>query len=403
MADTSIIRERADRRHHIQSPNEIRKPLAGQDKEVLATALSEIGIEGKQLRMRVAQLWRWIYVRGARSFDEMTDISKNLRTQLKRKFSLDRPQIISEQTSKDGTRKWLLRFTRNRTDLNAPEIECVYIPETDRGTLCISSQVGCTLNCSFCYTGTQSFVRNLTTQEIVAQILVARDRIGDWPDKKVEVDGGLLPQSERKVTNVVFMGMGEPLYNFENVKNAVSIASDNEGISLSRRRITLSTSGVVPEIERWGSTANTMLAISLHATRDDLRNKLVPINRRWPIADLMKTCRAYPSLSNARKITFEYVMIKDVNDSIPEAHALIKLLAGIPAKVNIIPFNPWPGCAYQCSDLRQIKRFIEVINKSGYACPIRTPRGRDIFAACGQLKSESERLRKSLCVIEAEN
>jgi 23S rRNA (adenine2503-C2)-methyltransferase len=268
----------------------------------------------------------------------------------------------------------------------------VYIPEADRGTLCISSQVGCTLTCSFCHTGTQRLVRNLEAEEIVGQILLARDRIGDWPGASPPDDGALLPDAERKITNVVLMGMGEPLYNFDNVRDAMAVASDGEGLALSRRRITLSTSGVVPEIPRWGTEAGTMLAISLHATRDELRDKLVPINRKYPIAELMAACRGYPGLSNARRITFEYVMLKGVNDSLPEAKALVKLLAGIPAKINLIPFNPWPGAPYECSEWEQIERFAEIVNRAGYASPVRTPRGRDIMAACGQLRSESLRL-----------
>jgi len=366
--------------------------LSGQDRDGLEAALNGIGIVGRQLRMRRTQLWNWIYVRGARSFNDMTDLSKDLRGRLAEKFTLARPDIVSEQISQDGTRKWLLRLAQQATDKRPPEVECVYIPETDRGTLCISSQVGCTLNCSFCHTGTQRLVRNLTSDEIVAQILVARDRIGDWPGMEPLGDGRLLPAGARKITNVVLMGMGEPLYNFNNVRDAMAIVSDHEGISLSKRRITLSTSGIVPEIKRWGEQAGTMLAISLHATRDDLRDELVPINKRWPIDALLDACRSYPGLSNARRITFEYVMLKDVNDSAAEARALVKLLSGIPAKINLIPFNPWPGTNYQCSDWDQIENFAEIINRAGYASPIRMPRGRDILAACGQLKSESERL-----------
>jgi len=369
--------------------------LAGGGREELRAALASIGVADKQLRMRVNQLWSWMYVRGVRSFDDMTDVSKELRTRLSAKFSLDRPEIVSEQVSQDGTRKWLLRLNRTGSEAAAPEIETVYIPESDRGTLCISSQVGCTLTCTFCHTGTQRLVRNLTAAEIVAQILVARDRIGDWPDAEPPGDGRLLPSTERKITNIVLMGMGEPLYNFDNVKAAMDVASDGEGLSVSKRRITLSTSGVVPEIGRWGSEAATMLAISLHAVRDDLRDELVPINRKYPIAELLDACRNYPGLSNARRITFEYVMLKGVNDSMADAKALVQLLKGIPAKINLIPFNPWPGSRYECSDWEQIERFAEVVNKAGYASPVRTPRGRDIFAACGQLKSESQRMRAS--------
>ena len=366
--------------------------LIAHDRDAVEAALAAIGVPERQQRMRRRQLWNWIYVRGASSFDEMTDVSKELRARLAETCSVARPQIVSEQISQDGTRKWLLRLNRKPTDKRAPEIETVYIPEVDRGTLCISSQVGCTLNCSFCHTGTQRLVRNLTAEEIIGQILVARDRIGDWPHAAAPDDNHLLPTGDRKITNIVLMGMGEPLYNFESVRDAMEIASDNEGLSISKRRITLSTSGIVPQIARWGTEAGTMLAISLHATRDDLRNQLVPINAKWPIAELLEACRNYPGLSNARRITFEYVMLKGVNDSIGEAKALVKLLAGIPAKINLIPFNPWPGTRYECSDWDQIEKFAEIVNRAGYASPVRTPRGRDIFAACGQLKSESERL-----------
>ncbi len=366
--------------------------LAGLGREGLRGALAAIGVPEKQLRMRVGQLWSWIYARGATSFEEMSDVSKHLRADLARAYSLARPEIVAEQVSVDGTRKWLLRLPIRGHEKRAPEIETVYIPEADRGTLCISSQVGCTLTCSFCHTGTQRLVRNLLPEEIVGQILVARDRLGDWPGAGPPDDGGLVPEGERKITNVVLMGMGEPLYNFDNVRDAMAIAADGDGLALSKRRITLSTSGVVPEIGRWGAEAGTMLAISLHAVRDELRDKLVPINRKYPIAELMAACRAYPGLSNARRITFEYVMLKGVNDSLGDAKALVGLLAGIPAKINLIPFNPWPGASHECSDWEQIERFAEVVNRAGYASPVRTPRGRDIMAACGQLKSESLKL-----------
>ncbi|WP_045834702.1 23S rRNA (adenine(2503)-C(2))-methyltransferase RlmN [Hyphomicrobium sp. 99] len=369
--------------------------LAGLTRDRLKVALAAAGVPEKQLRMRVGQLWSWIYVRGVTRFEDMTDVSKDLRRQLEELYTLDRPEIVSEQISVDGTRKWLLRLPKRGHEARAPEIETVYIPESDRGTLCISSQVGCTLNCSFCHTGTQKLVRNLETEEIVAQIMLARDRIGDWPGAKGPDDGRLLPQSERKITNVVLMGMGEPLYNFDNVKAAMDIASDGEGLSLSKRRITLSTSGVVPEIPRWGEEADTMLAISLHATNDALRDELVPLNRKYPIAELMEACRNYPGLSNARRITFEYVMLKGVNDSLAEARALVRLLSGIPAKINLIPFNPWPNTRYECSDWETIERFADVVNRAGYASPVRTPRGRDILAACGQLRSESLKLSAS--------
>jgi 23S rRNA (adenine2503-C2)-methyltransferase len=369
--------------------------LAGMTRGRLQLALAAAGVPEKQIRMRLAQLWSWIYVRGVTRFEEMTDVSKDLRRRLDELYTLSRPEIVSEQVSVDGTRKWLLRLAKRSHEARSPEIETVYIPESDRGTLCISSQVGCTLNCSFCHTGTQRLVRNLEAEEIVAQIMLARDRIGDWPGAKGPDDGRLLPASERKITNVVLMGMGEPLYNFENVKEAMEVAADGDGLSLSKRRITLSTSGVVPEIPRWGSEADTMLAISLHATNDALRNELVPINRKYPIAELLEACRNYPGLSNARRITFEYVMLKGINDSLGEARELVKLLAGIPAKINLIPFNPWPSTRYECSDWETIERFADVVNRAGYASPVRTPRGRDILAACGQLRSESLRLSAS--------
>ncbi len=369
--------------------------LAGLGREGLRTALASAGVPDKQLRMRVNQLYSWLYVRGVPNFDAMTDVAKELRAALSQRYSLARPEIVNEQVSIDGTRKWLLRLASQGRDGKPPEIETVYIPEAERGTLCISSQVGCTLNCTFCHTGTQRLVRNLTAQEIVGQILLARDRIGDWPDAEPPGDGRLLPSSDRKITNIVLMGMGEPLYNFDNVKAAMEMAADGEGLSVSKRRITLSTSGIVPEIARWGAETGTMLAISLHAVRDELRDELVPINRKYPIAALLDACRNYPALSNARRITFEYVMLKGVNDSLAEARELVRLLAGIPAKINLIPFNPWPGAPYECSDWEQIERFAEVVNKAGYASPVRTPRGRDIYAACGQLRSASVKQRAS--------
>jgi 23S rRNA (adenine2503-C2)-methyltransferase len=374
------------------APPALKPSLAGLDRDGLRSALAAIGVPERQRNMRAGQLWSWIYARGAGSFDAMSDVSKDLRSKLAAAYSLDRPEIVSEQISVDGTRKWLLRLPQRGHEARPPEVETVYIPEADRGTLCISSQIGCTLTCSFCHTGTQRLVRNLEAQEIVGQILLARDRIGDWPGAEGPGDGGLIPDADRKITNVVLMGMGEPLYNFDNVRDAMAIAADGDGIALSKRRITLSTSGVVPEIPRWGAEAGTMLAISLHAVRDELRDKLVPINRKYPIAELMAACRAYPGLSNAKRITFEYVMLKDVNDSLADAKALVRLLAGIPAKINLIPFNPWPGTKHECSDWEQIERFAEVVNKAGYASPVRTPRGRDIMAACGQLRSESQKL-----------
>ena len=368
-----------------------RTPLVGLGAEDLAKALGRLGVPERALNMRAGQLSHWLYVRGATDFGAMTTISKELRGQLDEAFSLARPEIVSEQVSVDGTRKWLLRIAPTDEGGRPAEIETVYIPEETRGTLCISSQVGCTLTCPFCHTGTQRLVRNLTAGEILSQILVARDRVGEWPDTSAADPTGL-PRSERKITNIVLMGMGEPLYNFENVRDAMLTASDGSGLSFSKRRITLSTSGIVPMIPRWGREADTMLAISLHAVTDELRDELVPINRKYPIAELIEACRNYPSLRNAKRITFEYVMLKGVNDSIAQARDLVRLLAGIPAKINLIPFNPWPGAPYECSDWEQIESFAEVVNRAGYASPVRTPRGRDIFAACGQLKSASRKL-----------
>ncbi len=371
----------------------LKPSLVGMDRAELGEALRQAGVRDRQVKMRVQQLWHWLYVRGVSDFADMLNVSKDLRATLAGRYTIARPEIVDEQISEDGTRKWLLRFAPRGAG-KPVEIETVYIPEDGRGTLCISSQVGCTLTCSFCHTGTQKLVRNLTAGEILAQLLLARDRLGDFPDRDTP-QGAIVPSEGRKVSNIVMMGMGEPLYNFDEVKKALLIASDNEGLSLSKRRITLSTSGVVPEIYRTGDEIGVMLAISLHAVRDDLRDELVPINKKYPIAELMQACRNYPGLSNARRITFEYVMLKGVNDSLEDARDLVKLLKGIPAKINLIPFNPWPGSAYECSDWEQIEQFADFVNKAGYASPIRTPRGRDILAACGQLKSESERLRKS--------
>jgi 23S rRNA (adenine2503-C2)-methyltransferase len=359
--------------------------LIGLSRDDLAQRLGELGVPARQQKMRVQQLWHWLYFRGARSFDEMSSVSKDARTALAAHFTVDRPEVVAEQISNDGTRKWLLRLPSGDDLQQAHEVECVYIPETDRGTLCVSSQVGCTLNCAFCHTGTQRLVRNLTAGEIVGQIMVARDRLNDWADRDT-------PSGGRLVTNVVMMGMGEPLYNFDAVRDALLIASDNEGIGISRRRITLSTSGVVPNIIRAGEEIGVMLAISLHAVRDELRDELVPLNRKYPIAELLQACRDYPGASNARRITFEYVMLKGVNDSLDDARLLVRLLKGIPAKINLIPFNPWPGSRYECSDWEQIEKFSEYIFNAGYSSPVRTPRGRDILAACGQLKSETEKL-----------
>ncbi len=367
--------------------------LVGLTREQLKDSLAAIGVPEREHKMRVAQLWHWIYFRGAKDFSEMTNVGKELRAKLSSAYTLARPQVISEQVSKDGTRKWLIRMASTGPLDKGAEIECVYIPETDRGTLCVSSQVGCTLTCSFCHTGTQRLVRNLTSAEIVAQLVVARDMIGDWPDA-TPPEGAFVPNDGgRFVSNIVFMGMGEPLYNPDDVIAAIDVMSDGEGLTLSRRRITVSTSGVVPQMERLGAEANTMLAISLHAVRDDLRDVLVPINRKYDIKQLLDACRAYPGLSNARRITFEYVMLKGVNDSDADARELVRLLKGIPAKINLIPFNPWPGSKYECSDWERIERFSEIVYRAGYASPVRTPRGRDILAACGQLKSETEKLR----------
>jgi 23S rRNA (adenine2503-C2)-methyltransferase len=359
--------------------------LVGLSREELAEHLAIADVPEKQRKMRVQQLWHWLYVRGAKRFDDMTSVSKTLRGDLAQHYTVDRPEVVAEQISEDGTRKWLLRLPSGHASERAHEVECVYIPETDRGTLCVSSQVGCTLTCSFCHTGTQRLVRNLTAGEILGQVMVARDRLNDWVDR-------LTPNGNRLVTNVVMMGMGEPLYNFDAVRDALLIASDNEGIGISRRRITLSTSGVVPNIVRAGDEINVMLAISLHAVRDELRNELVPLNRKYPIAELLDACRNYPGLSNSRRITFEYVMLKGVNDSLEDAKRLVHLLKGIPAKINLIPFNPWPGSKYECSDWDQIEKFSEYVFNAGYSSPVRTPRGRDILAACGQLKSETEKL-----------
>jgi 23S rRNA (adenine2503-C2)-methyltransferase len=338
--------------------------------------------------MRVQQIWHWLYVRGAQGFDEMTSVSKELRGALAERFTLARPEVAAEQISVDGTRKWLLRLPGETAD-RPHDVECVYIPETGRGTLCISSQVGCTLNCTFCHTGTQRLVRNLTAAEIAGQVVVARDRLGDWTPagETTESDRGT-----RLVSNIVLMGMGEPLYNFDAVRDGINVVADGDGLSISKRRITLSTSGVVPNIARAGAEIGTMLAISLHAVTDELRNELVPLNRKYPLRELLNACRNYPGVSNARRITFEYVMLKGINDSLVDAKALVRLIKGIPAKINLIPFNPWPGSKYECSDWQQIEKFSEIVFDAGYASPVRTPRGRDILAACGQLKSESEKL-----------
>ncbi|WP_203290832.1 23S rRNA (adenine(2503)-C(2))-methyltransferase RlmN [Maricaulis parjimensis] len=356
--------------------------LAGLTRPQLRDALiAHAGVDEKKAKMRADQLWRWIYHYGVTSFDEMTNVSKDLRAVLAREFVLDRPKIVERLVSVDGTRKYLIQL--------APGVECetVFIPDVARsGALCVSSQVGCTLNCTFCHTGTQALVRNLTAAEIAAQVMIARDDLEEWPTSN----------ENRKITNIVFMGMGEPLYNLDHVSDAIDIISDGDGMAIGRRRTTVSTSGVVPKIQELGERTGTMLAISLHATNDDLRNELVPLNKKYPLAQLMDAIRSYPGLGNSKRVTFEYVMLKGVNDSLAEARALVKLLKGVPAKINLIPFNPWPNSPYECSDWDQIESFADVVNRAGYASPIRTPRGRDIFAACGQLRSESEKVRASV-------
>ena len=351
--------------------------LVGLDREELRAALLAAGVPGRELRMRTSQLWHWIYHRGVTDFAAMTDVSRSFRAALADRYVLSRGEAVSERISADGTRKWLIRFP------DGNEVETVYIPEEDRGTLCISSQVGCTLNCRFCHTGTQGLVRNLTAAEIISQLMLARDSLGEWPS----------PGDSRRISNVVLMGMGEPLYNYDNVARALNVVMDAEGISISRRRITLSTAGVAPMMPRVGAELGVNLAVSLHAVDDAVRDALVPLNRKYPIAELLEACRAYPGASNARRITFEYVMLKGINDSLDDARSLVRLIAGIPAKVNLIPFNPWPGAPYECSDPETIARFGRFVNRAGYASPVRAPRGRDVMAACGQLKSASTRRR----------
>jgi len=363
------------------APVAARPNLSGLTRAELQAALvaAEV-VRPEKAKMRAGQVWRWLHHYGVTDFAAMTDVAKEARAALAEAFTLARPEVVERQLSRDGTRKWLIRM--------APgiEVETVYIPDVGRaGALCVSSQVGCTLNCTFCHTGTQALVRNLTAAEIVAQVQVARDDLGEWPS----------PKEDRRLSNIVFMGMGEPLYNLDSVAAAIDIIADHEGIAISRRRITVSTSGVVPQIGPLGARTQAMLAISLHATNDALREKLVPLNRKYPLAELMAAVKAYPGLSNAKRITFEYVMLKGVNDSPADARALVKLLAGVPAKINLIPFNPWPGTDYECSEWPTIEAFAAILNRAGYASPIRTPRGRDILAACGQLKSESEKVRAS--------
>jgi len=365
--------------------------LVGLTRDALRAALIEAGTPEKQARMRAGQIWQWMYHWGIRDFSQMTNLSKDYRTLLADKFCIELPEVVTKQVSVDGTRKYLVRIAGGH------EVEVVYIPETDRGTLCISSQVGCTLTCSFCHTGTQKLVRNLTAGEIVGQIMLARDDLGEWPEP-----GTRNTEEARLLSNVVLMGMGEPLYNFEAVRDGMKIAMDPEGISLSRRRITLSTSGVVPEIARTAREIGCLLAVSFHATTDEVRNTLVPINKRWPIAELLAELRDYPKVSNSERITFEYVMLKGINDSDADAHRLVALIKGIPAKINLIPFNPWPGAPYERSSNNRIRAFADIIHDAGYASPVRKPRGEDIMAACGQLKSATERARKSSKEIAAE-
>ena len=365
--------------------------LVGLTREALREALTAAGTPEKQAKMRVNQIWQWVYFWGVRDFSAMTNLAKDYRAMLADRFVIEVPQVVSRHVSADGTRKYLVRIAGGH------EVETVYIPEEDRGTLCISSQVGCTLTCSFCHTGTQKLVRNLTAGEIVGQIMLARDDLDDWPKP-----GEGMGERPRLLSNIVLMGMGEPLYNFDAVRDAMKIAMDGEGISLSRRRITLSTSGVVPEIARTATEIGCLLAVSFHATTDEIRDRLVPINRKWNIAALLDALREYPKLSNSERITFEYVMLKGVNDTDEDARRLVKLIRGIPAKINLIPFNEWPGAPYERSDWDRIEAFADIVHKAGYASPIRTPRGEDIMAACGQLKSATERARKSRAEIAAE-
>ncbi len=360
-------------------PAEPRRNLVGLGRTDLAAEMAAFGAEP----FRARQLWHWIYHRGATDFAQMTSLSRAFRDALAERYELRRPAVSRALASVDGTRKWLLRFA------DGQEVETVHIPEEDRGTLCVSSQVGCTLSCTFCHTGTQPLVRNLGAAEIVGQVMVARDALGEWPSPAAAA------ANDRQLTNIVLMGMGEPLYNYENVAAALKIVMDPEGLSISRRKITLSTAGVVPMIRRCGAELAVNLAISLHAVRDDVRDRLVPLNRKYPIAELLDACRTYPGSSNARRITFEYVMLKGVNDSPAEARELVRLIAGIPAKVNLIPFNPWPGAPYECSTEAAITAFSDIVFAAGYSAPVRTPRGRDILAACGQLKSDSVRARRA--------
>ncbi|MGY9025131.1 MAG: 23S rRNA (adenine(2503)-C(2))-methyltransferase RlmN [Candidatus Pelagibacterales bacterium] len=361
----------------------IKTNIIGLSRDEIKSKLIESDLIKSDESFRVKQIWHWLYFHGVTSIDDMTSISAQLREELKKVFSLQRPNLDKEQHSVDGTKKWLIKLSDGNL------VETVYIPEDNRGTLCVSSQVGCTLNCKFCHTGTQKLVRNLTTEEIVSQLMIARDQLKDWPANE-----------NRKISNIVFMGMGEPLYNYDAVKKSVQIFSDPEGIKLSTKRITLSTSGIVPQILEWGNEVDTVLAISLHATNDDLRNEIVPINKKYPLQKLIQACRDYPRSRNSRRITFEYVMLKGVNDSLADAQALVDLIEGIPAKINLIPFNPWPNSPYECSSNNQIKKFGDFINDAGYSSPVRKTRGQDIMAACGQLKSDSIKVKKSLRRLE---
>lgn len=357
--------------------------LTGLNRAAIRQALADGGVPEKELNMRTRQVWSWLYAHGVRDIDRMTTLSGALREELAARHTLDRLAVSGKQVSEDGTRKYLFRLA------DGHEIETVYIPEPDRGTLCVSSQVGCTLNCRFCHTGTMRLVRNLEPHEIVGQLVAVRDDLGDWQSAK---GAGGKSEGLRAVSNVVMMGMGEPLYNTDNVITALNVMSDGDGLAMSRRRITLSTAGVVPDIGRVGAETGVMLAVSLHAARDDLRDELVPLNRKYPIEALLEACRSYPGLSNAKRITFEYVMLKGVNDSDADARELVRVLSGIPAKINLIPFNPWPGAPYECSSRNRIMKFADIVNQAGYASPVRTPRGRDIMAACGQLKSASGKI-----------
>jgi|TARA_Y100000389_G_scaffold20066_1_gene17398 23S rRNA (adenine2503-C2)-methyltransferase len=353
--------------------------IIGLSRDQIKSILIEANLIKLNENFRVKQIWHWLYFHGVTNIDDMTSISIDLREDLKKVFILKRPELDKEQCSTDGTRKWLIKLDDGNL------VETVYIPENNRGTLCVSSQVGCTLNCKFCHTGTQKLVKNLSTEEIVSQLMIARDQLKDWPANE-----------NRKISNIVFMGMGEPLYNYDSVKQAVEIFSDQEGIKLSTKRITLSTSGIVPQILEWGKEVDTVLAISLHATNDKLRDEIVPINKKYPLEELIQACRDYPRSRNSRRITFEYVMLKGVNDSLDDAKALVDLIEGIPAKINLIPFNPWPNSPYECSSNNQIKKFGDFINDAGYSSPVRKTRGQDIMAACGQLKSDSVKIRKSI-------